>query len=159
MSRRFVILAALVIGACGGEDAPKEPLVLTDGDACGEAFFWAATTAGDTAVTVYVDVRDRGAVAETYDLPDPAVTVEVLRGSDLPRNMCTDVLDLESEPTERISATAGHVEIEVTPSTAPGGPSCGTADGTLRLTDLVADDGTTFEPIEVTSASIGCYQG
>jgi hypothetical protein len=154
-----VLLAALVIGGCAGDDAHDEPLVLTDGDACGEAVFWAATADGGTAVTVYVDTRERGAVAATYDLPDPAVTVEVLRGTDLPRNMCTDALDMRSEPTDRLEATAGRVEVEVTPSSAPGGPACGTADGTMRVIDLLAEDDTSFAPFEVTSAAIGCYLG
>jgi hypothetical protein len=156
--QRIVLLLALALGGCGGDGGADEPLVLSNGEACGEVFFWAATTDGSAAVTLYVDVRDR-AVATTYDLPDPAVTVEVLRGRNLPRNFCTDVLDSESEPTGRSSASAGRVELEVSPSNAPGGPTCGSADGTVRVTGLVAEDGSTFAPFEVTSASIGCVAG
>jgi hypothetical protein len=68
--------------------------------------------------------------------------------------MCTDALDMASEPTERLSATDGRLEIRVT-----RGTGCGTATGTMHLTGLVADDGTAFAPADVTSESLGCYSG
>jgi len=74
-------------------------VLLTTGDACGDAFFWAATDDGEGSIAL-----------------DP-----------LPRG--------------------------------PDRDSCGTVSGTLELTGLEAEDGTTFAPIRVTSDSIGCYAG
>ena len=83
-----------------------------------------------------------------------------LEGENLARNFCTDMLDAASEPKVRQDAVAGQGTITLEPM--PEGPdslSCGSVSGELELTDLEADNGTTFAPIRVTSDSIGCDSG
>lgn len=175
--RRAVVPILLVLGvlACGADDEPASsgsttpssstpssaPVSLTDGAACGDAYFWVGTPAGDVAVAVTVEARDRSATDDTtiaFSVPDPEVAVTVLRGQDMARNVCTDVIDGASEPTSSAAAVAGEGEIVLGPVDPDGYESCGTR-GTLRLTGLEAPDGTTFAPIEVTSDEIGCYSG
>jgi hypothetical protein len=121
---------------------------------------WAVSESGEVAVTVTVKASERSAVAPTtipISLPDPAVTTEILTGSNLARNFCTDLPDSSSNPTLRQPATAGRGVITLGPAAKP--MACGTTEGTLRLDGLIAKDGTTFAPVEVTSAAIGCYSG
>lgn len=92
-------------------------------------------------------------------LPDPAVTVEVLRGEKLATNFCTDEINTAFEPATKQPATGGEGEVLLEPSTTSDPLSCGGAVGTLRLAGLVAEDGTTFAPVEVSSRSIGCKAG
>ncbi len=152
-----VLLAGLV--ACGGE----EPVELTEGDACGDAFFWAATGSGDVAVTVAVDARDRSpadAMTRDFGVPEAGIVVEVLEGENLQRNFCNDVLDTSAEPRDRQEAVAGEGAIRLDPTLLGSDlPHCGSVSGVLELTGLEAEDGTTFAPIRVASDSIGCYSG
>ena len=166
-----VVLTGLA--ACGRDDRsspPVEradpsspPVELTDGDACGDAWFWAATDSGDIAVTVSIDAVDRSSVtalAQEFVLPHAAVSVEVLEGENLQRNFCTDVLDGSAEPRERQGAVAGEGTIRLDPLPPGLDPmGCGSVSGELELTGLQAADGTTFAPIRVRSDSIGCYSG
>jgi hypothetical protein len=162
--RRAVVPILLALGAvaCGSDHAPPPaPVELTDSAACGDAYFWVGTPAGDVAVAVTVEARDRSATEGTtiaFSVPDPDVTVSVLRGQDMARNVCTDVIDGASEPTSSVDAVAGEGEIVLGPVDPDGYDSCGTR-GTLRLTGLEAPDGTAFAPVEVTSDEIGCYAG
>lgn len=167
--------ALLVLAGCSGSGSDPTPVTsklapnpveLTQGDGCGEAYFWAATASGDVAVTVNIEARSRSAAEPTtypLDLPDDEVTVRVLRGRDLPRNFCTDVIDGNAQPTSEVEVQSGTGSIVLDPLPPAGNSGCGTSDkepnGTLRLTGLVADDGTVFEPIEVETGSIGCYSG
>ena len=147
--------------ATGTVDLPEEPVELVDGGACGDAWFWAATASGDVAVTVSVDARRRSSTESTtltIVADDPEVTIEVLRGTNLDANFCTDVVIEESEESWSGTATAGTGQITLEPTDPSQTSNCG-ADGTLRLDGLVADDGTTFAPIEVRSPYIGCYAG
>ena len=151
------VLTSALSSACGDDTASNAaPVELTRGDACGEAFFWAATPRGELAVTAGVEARGRARDAPTtidVSLPDPRITVTVLRGENLPRNFCTDVLDGSAEPRSSQAASRGTGAVVLAP---PNG--CG-VDGRLRLDGLVAADGTRFEPIRVRSSSIGCYAG
>ncbi|HEY6532855.1 MAG TPA: hypothetical protein VIY72_11155, partial [Acidimicrobiales bacterium] len=158
---RVAVLVAVVsiAGACSS-DSPRSQVELPNGDACGEAWFWAATASGDVAVTVYMDTRDPSATTPTtvrFDVPDDAVTIEILEGTNLPRNFCTDLADLASKPRKRLAATSGSGTIRLDP--AGGQPPCGSASGDLHLDGLVAEDGTSFAPFTVVSTSIGCYSG
>ena len=158
------IAAALV--ACGGaatrgSDATTtpEPVLLSRGDACGDAFFWAATESGDIAVTVAMEATNRSrrnSASIAFELPERSVEVQILSGSNLAANFCTDVPSPESDPRERQDAAAGQGVITLDPAT---GNPCGSTQGELKLDHLVAQDGTTFTPIFVTSDSIGCYAG
>ncbi|MGY1774142.1 hypothetical protein [Blastococcus sp. SYSU D00813] len=133
-------------------------VVLTDGDACGEVFFWAAGGSGDVAVTVSTDVVDRATDGPTrlrYALPDPRVEVLVLTGHDLTANFCTDAIDAAAEPTATQEVTAGTVTLDLDPP----GEECGESDGRLRIDGLVAADGTRFAPVDVSSGSVGCNVG
>lgn len=162
-----LFVALLGLAACGDDEATESrssEVVLSEGEACGDVYFWAASESGDVAVIVMVDARDRSTTEPTtieLALPDPTVVVEVLEGEDLSRNFCTDVIDLASEPQGRQHAVAGEGTITLGP--APEGPSsyrsCGTVSGELVLDGLVTEDGTTFAPIAVSSDSIGCYSG
>ncbi|SEP07480.1 hypothetical protein [Trujillonella endophytica] len=131
---------------------------LVRGAACGEVTFWAASESGEVVVTVTVDVADRPAGEPSefgYELPDPAVLVTVHSGpGDLSENFCTDVL-LGPEPTLRQDVVAGTVALTVDPP----GEDCGDSDGRLRVEGLVAEDGTTFAPIDVSSGLVGCNVG
>ena len=147
----------------GGERLPDPPVELTAGDACGDAWFWAATGSGDIAVTVSIDAVDRSsaeAMVQDFVLPDGTVTVQVLEGRGMRQNFCTDAVNGSAEPRERQGAVAGEGTIRLDP--LPPGPdpmSCGSVAGELELTGLEAEDGTTFAPIRVSSHSIGCYSG
>lgn len=167
-----VLLAVLVTGCTTSTDGSASPaaeaggpgtgsggeVVLTDGDACGEVFFWAAGGSGDVAVTVSADVVDRAADGPTrleYRLPDPRVEVLVLTGRDLTANFCTDAIDGASEPTGTQEVTAGTVTLDLDPP----GEECGESDGRLRIDGLVAADGTRFAPVDVSSGFVGCNVG
>src|ERR671913_1244951 len=84
--RGVAMTIALALGTAGtgcGDDEPRAAVPLTEGDACGDAWFWAATEAGGVAITVSVDARDRAKGAATtiaVDVGGPAVSVEALRG-------------------------------------------------------------------------------
>jgi hypothetical protein len=141
--------------------AGGSPIELTRNGACGEAFFWAATASGDTAVSVAVDLVHRPDGEPTtvrFDLPDPAVDVTVLDGEDVPRNFCTDLPDPSAEPTGTHAASAGEGVATVGPPAAMS-TVCGGVAGTLSLDGLVADDGREFAPIRFSSDTIGCYAG
>ncbi|MGY1742931.1 MULTISPECIES: hypothetical protein [unclassified Blastococcus] len=142
----------------GGAGAGADAIALTDGDACGEVFFWAASDGGDVAVTVSVDVVGRAEDGPTrlrYGLPDPEVEVAVLTGQDLTANFCTDAIDAAAEPTGTQEATAGTVTLDLDPP----GEDCGHSDGRLRIEGLVAADGTTFAPVDVSTGFVGCNVG
>lgn len=166
----LLLMVAMSVVACTGESsvtppaspspsttAPEATVVLTEGDACGDAFFWAASGEGDIAVTVAVEAWDRSRRATTtidFTLPDPSVEVEILRGGRLQRNFCTDLPDPASDPRSRQPATAGDGTITLDPKIQ----TCGVT-GTLELDGLIGQDGTIFAPINVRSGSIGCYAG
>ena len=177
----IVVLTGLA--ACGGDDRssppverdvrsspPVErdvrsspPVELTAGDACGDAWFWAATGSGDIAVTVSIDAVDRSsaeAMAHDFVLPDGSVAVEVLEGQGMQQNFCTDVVNGSARPRQRQGAVAGEGTIRLDPLPQGLDPvGCGSVSGELELTGLEAEDGTTFAPIRVRSDSIGCYSG
>lgn len=130
---------------------------LTVHGACG-AQFWAATAEGDVALRITLDEVDRStSEATTLDVavPDPAVTIEVLRGRDLTRNFCTDALDSTSNPTSTEPATAGSGQIVV----AAAEPNCGTLNGSVSLTNLATADGTTFSALSFEASGPVCYGG
>ena len=153
-----VAFAATISGCADGAPAgrPTAKVALTRSGACGDAFFWAVTGTGELAVTVSVEARDRSTDGPTtlrFELPDDRVSVAVLRGSKLARNLCTDDLDTGAQPESTGAPTAGNVTITLDPSTG-----CGTTDGSLRV-DGLTGDGIAFAPIAVTSDSIGCFSG
>lgn len=171
-----LVVVLVVLAGCsgggssdGGSDVaptPEAPVELTQGDGCGEAFFWAASADGRTAVVVSVRANLRSEEEPTtipVDVPDVLVTVEVLRGEDLPQNFCTDLIRAESEPESRTDARSGKGEIVLQPQEQRGNVGCGSSsrspNGTLHLTGVVADDGTEFAPIDVETSNIGCYSG
>ena len=163
------LLMACGASSCGSEStsstAPEPtpgPIELTQGDACGDAYFWAATASGDVAVTVTVKVRKRSVDDPTtvqIVLPDAASTVRVLRGRNMVANFCNDALDRDKFPTSEQDAVAGKGTIVLDPTNSDGRSACGATRGTLRLTGIEAEDGTKFAPITVESNNIGCYAG
>lgn len=157
----IVLTPGLAACSDGRPDTTPAPSIeLDQSGACGDTYFWAANETGDIAVTITVDARTRSDHAPTvieFERPDDGLTIEVLRGSDLPRNFCNDVIDLDSEPTSTMPATAGSGEIVLEPP-IDAANGCGST-GSVRADGLTAQDGTTFEPIAITSDSIGCYAG
>jgi hypothetical protein len=130
---------------------------------CGDAFFWAATDSGDVAVTVLVDTEDRPSdrpTKLTASLPSDLASVRVLRGTDVPRNFCTDVIDSDSQPRSASRAAAGDLTIVLDPAPTPP-VLCGrtSVEGRMELVRLIADDRTAFAPISVRTNSIGCVDG
>lgn len=121
---------------------------------------WATNRAGDIAVTVEVDLAavDRGPKL-ALPLTAGGSDITILRGVDLHRNFCTDVLTQESMPTSEAAAAAGHGNITVTHPPPPGAPACAIGSARAHLDGVVADDGTAFSPIDITSDHIGCYSG
>jgi hypothetical protein len=145
-----------------GEQSAATTIDLVRSGACGDAFFWAESADGDTAVTVDVAYSRPADLAVTlaipFTLPDRSVKVRVLEGQDLSRNFCTDVIDMTSQPESTSPALVGHGRVTIAPP--PGnGNACGRTLGTLRLNGLVAEDGAEFSPITVESRNIGCYSG
>lgn len=83
-------------------------------------------------MTVDVEARERSSDEPTtirISLPDDAVTAEMLEGRNLARNFCTDVLDVESEPTSTQAITAGEGEIVLDPAPDPSNTACVAASG------------------------------
>jgi hypothetical protein len=159
-----VLMSCAALTSCGDDtatavDPDPEAVVLSPGEGCGDAFFWATSADDSLAVTVMVDQRKRSTNQPTtasYDLGDAALTVTVLRGDDLSSTFCTDILvgdPIESE----VPATAGHVEVELDRQVADFG-ACGKTHGSVRVTGLTGD-GLSFADFIVKSASIGCYAG
>jgi hypothetical protein len=165
MRSSTIALFCMTVGIGGlvgcNDQGPEAPVALPNGDACGDAYFWAATDSGDVAVTVTVEARDRShreATTLEFVIPDPAVEVEVLSGEQLSRNFCTDLPSSASEPQHRQPATAGEGTITLDPA-PKGSAACGAVTGELQVDGLVAQDGTRFAPIRISSDSIGCYAG
>ncbi len=154
----------LAVGGCTSAAAPPEDLSLPATGGCGDAYFWAATADGDVAVTVYAELRNRATAEPTtleFTVPDGAIQIEVLRGENLPRNFCTDLADMRSEPASVGTAASGSGSIRLAPP-APclsSGTDVVAAQGDLSLNDLIAEDGTTFAPVSVSTHYIGCYSG
>jgi hypothetical protein len=153
----------LTSGEVQGATGPPVTIDLVRSGACGDAFFWAVSADGHTAVTAEVTYsRPAGAsptVAIPFSLPgNRNVKVEVLTGHDLSRNFCTDLPDMSSQPESRSPAVAGKGRVTIDPPPAKGNP-CGRTSGALDLSGLVAADGTEFSPITVQSRNIGCYAG
>ena len=146
-----------------GEPSPATAIDLARTGACGEAFFWAESAAGDIAVTADVTYSRptdaQGTVAIPFTLPgNQAVTVQVLTGQDLSRNFCTDLPAQSSEPDNTSPAVAGQGRVTIAPPPSNGN-ACGRTLGTLHLSGLVAENGAEFSPITVESRDIGCYSG
>ena len=159
----LLLCSSAALSACGDDTPaavdPEDQVVLTAGDGCGDAFFW-ATNADDTiAVTVMVNERARSSQEPTtvsYDVGNAELTARVLRGQDLSSTFCTDILVGEPVASET-DAYAGHVEIVLEPQALDEG-SCGQASGTATLTGM-AGDRLTFADVTIESADIGCYAG
>jgi hypothetical protein len=166
MTRHVVITACglgllLATGSCQDDDPAATEVVLAESGACGDVFVWLATAAGEQAAIVQVDARDRSAERLTtieFSLPDPAVRVQILRGEDLSKNFCTDVIDRASQPSDTQGAVSGAGTITLTPALEDT-VACGEGEVTLTLDGLEAEDGTTFAPVDVRSTGIGCYSG
>jgi len=171
--RALLSLAAVTVAAAGCSDADAEggpalgrlvpgPTVeLSRSGGCAEVWLWAADESGAVVVSVVADLSDRSALEPTTitaTLPDDSVEVEVLHGSDLTANLCTDVLDPASEPSTTSPAIEGRVEVTVDP-VRDHADACGRTAATFRIDGLVADDGTTFAPISGASDEIGCTSG
>lgn len=142
-----------------GEQSAATTIDLPRTGACGDAFFWAESADGDTAVTVDVAYSRPADLAVTlaipFTLPDRSVKVRVLEGQALSNNFCTDAINTSSRPESTSPAVTGQGRVTIAPP--PGnGSACGRL-GTLRLRGLVAEDGTQFSPITVESRDIGCY--
>ena len=163
-SSTLILACLLVVASCGERrdgaavptSAPGPEVQLTRFGAC-STFFWASTAAGDIAVTFYVDARNRS-TTQPYTLevklPNKSVEVSVERGTDLPRNMCSDIPVPVSVPTSSRAVTEGMGQIRLDPR--PVAPTA-YASGTVRLTGVVADDGTRFAPITMTTSCVDCY--
>lgn len=146
-----------------GEQPGVTSIDLVRSGACGDAFFWAESAAGDIAVTVDVTysrpANHEGTVAIPFSLPgNQVVSVEVLTGQNLSRNFCTDLVDMSSQPESTSPAVTGQGRVTVD-SSPSNGSGCGRTLGTLHLDGLVAKDGTEFSAITVESHDIGCYSG
>ncbi|MGY1814384.1 hypothetical protein [Blastococcus sp. SYSU D00820] len=141
----------------GGAAGPGELEFTRDGG-CGEVTIWAATEEADRAFRVTVDVSDRSTVAPTtydVDLRDPTVIAQLLTGSNLTDNFCTDVIDSASQPTDVAEVTTGTGELVVDPP--EGGEDCVHAE--LTLTGVVASDGTRIGDITMETDFAGCHVG
>lgn len=151
------------VGPSIASGATNDPTLvrLTEGEACGDAFFWAATRNGETAVVVRVEARSRStSVSTSYPLNEEHLgQVAILHGKNLARNFCTDLIVTNWEPTSRQEAVAGSGEILLAPTSRQIGKGCGRTAGSLSLDGLVAEDGTSFAPIRVGSQNIGCIAG
>jgi hypothetical protein len=141
---------------CSESGQPPQQVELTRSGACADAFFWAATTSDDVALTVRVDARHRSTEDRTtIDVVpgDGDATIEILRGTNLSWNFCNDIISSEAEPTATLSAVSGS-GVAVLDPRQPGRVS-----GSLTIEGLEADDGTTFAPIHIDSDRIGSYAG
>jgi hypothetical protein len=160
LARRWSLLALAVStmagNGCSESRQPPPPVDLTRTGACADVFFWAATASGDLAVTVTADARDRSTVDQTTIrvVPDgDDAAIEILQGENLHWNFCNDIISGQAEPTSTQSAASGSGVLKLDPRQP------GLVSGSLIITDLEAEDGTIFAPIEVHSDRIGFYAG
>jgi hypothetical protein len=159
-----LIGASVCLAACSDDpgtaiDPGDDVEVLSPGEGCGDAFFWATNPDDTIAFAVMVDQRDRSQTEPTsasYDVGDEGLTVTVLRGHDLSGTFCTDVIVNDPIDSED-PATAGHVAVELDPL-EPDFQGCGSTTGTATITGLEGD-GVSFADVTVESANIGCYAG
>ncbi len=144
-----------------GDDGRQAAESLTRSGGCGDAFLWAANSNGTLAITFTVDARERRATGPTiidFTVPDASVKVEVQRGRGLVQPFCNDVIDGNVWRVDsRRPAAAGTGRITLAAAGAVP-PACG-ARGELHAQDLVAEDGTKFDAIDIKTDSIGCYAG
>lgn len=162
-------LVAVLLTVGLGSDADNV-VRLTKTGACGNARFWAASADGKVAIVVEVGAMDRSTdqpLESDIDGPGPSmvdagsppsgeISVRVDRGINLFRLYCTD-LPGNARRTSRDAATkaAGWVVLEP-PSRAHGSPP---VHGTLRIEGVEARDGTRFDPVDISTSSIGALSG
>lgn len=161
---------ALTVTGCDDEDGPSRAvdpstspspsLELTETGGCGDAFFWATTADGTTAVVVTAELRDRSTTEPTEletSLPDPRVEVEVWQGAGLTSRMCNDVVTGRID--ERTAVVEGEVRIALDPHRSEDRGFARTVDGKAELTGLVTEDGTALPDLAIKTSSIGFYAG
>ena len=83
------------------------------------------------------------------------VSFSVERGRTLERNMCTDLIDGESEPEWVRTATAGRGHLVV----GEFDPVTWRARATLTLEGVEGPDGLRFAPAELSTDQIGFFSG
>jgi len=138
---------------------PDPPILeLTRSGGCGDVFMWATTSGGDVAVTVSWNrpfEQQRRAAEVRFAVPDDEIVVRIERGRTLERNMCTDLIDGESEPEWVRTATAGRGHLVV----GEFDPVTWRARATLTLEGVEGPDGLRFAPAELSTDQIGFFSG
>ncbi len=160
----FVVLIGS-LAACSDDDEPSQAtdpegtseLEFTESGGCGDAFFWAATADDEHAVVISAELTDRSTTEETVldvELPDPAVDVTLLEGTELSSRFCNDLI--MGEVAETTPVVEGAVTITLQPRP---GESYDLVDGKAVLSDLEAEDGTELPDLDLKTTSIGFYAG
>lgn len=170
-SLALAVSLALALSLAGCSDGEPDPtsavdptpptgpaFEIADSGGCGDAFFWAADADGSQVIQVYVEQRDRPAAQPTVlelTLPDPEVTATLQTGTNLTGDQCNDLPMGQVSDEQPIVEGSGTMTLD--PPSIDG--FSGGVTGTLTMTGLVADDGTTLPDLAVTTDMIGFYAG
>lgn len=162
------IAIVLSVGlACVGCHAPslqREALTLTKG--CSDLFVAASNAeqtqalylAGPSGTVIRRELEQDKIVAADprVTLPTAGWSVRFINGHNLLDSICTDYLEPGRESRIDTDATAlqGRIEADIVP--AAGGNA---AAATLRLFDLVFEDGTTLPRFDISSVTVGWFPG
>jgi hypothetical protein len=136
---------------------------LTSWGGCGDVTLYALDEASDTLLIVSADVADRSTAEPTVvagDLPQPGVTVTLVRGARLDKGLCEAMFE---EPGAQIDSSVGAATGTVTFTVGPAGPvdaplqACGTTTGSVEVQNLVMLDGSRVADLTISSDDVGCY--
>ena len=156
---RTLLSLVLLGGLCGcvGGDNPvtisASELSLRGG--CGAVELWALNTSETVAFVVSHDFTGRelpGSADRTFTLPDPAVKVRLLRGTEISYQTCSDVAG--GSITSETAAIKGSVHVTAGPSDARG--ACEYTYGTATIHGVEMSDGTRIEDLTMAGDRIGC---
>jgi hypothetical protein len=95
---------------------------------CGDAYFWAATPDGKTAITFQwsgaaTNAWNAGGFHQVTHLPDANLHIRIVSGSGLNTLYCNDVLEPGQGETSSTDVTAGAAEASVRPDAGAHRPA------------------------------------
>jgi hypothetical protein len=138
---------------------------LPDRGGCGDVFFYAVSADARAAVVVRSEAGLLGTLPgrrqptdplqARYDLPDPALHVEVQVGEAVSQPFCNDVISGDYRLDVTRPAVAGTVDLDIAAGDCP-------STGTASLHDVVVDSGgrrLSVPDMTITATGIGCFAG
>ena len=124
---------------------------------CNQVAFWAVDAASTTALWVSLDIGERRDFEEPLLLPLASASsrFELRRGVDLRQALCGDTIAPPYQVDSTATPVSGTATVRIGP---PGDEHCGVT-GAVALRDVVFDDGTTIDSLDIETTAVGCFAG